>query len=476
MRQAYERQFQLTQVPIEKIEIELEARDDIPALLLGLQRLFMLAPVFAQVVALLETHVSPGTNRKTGRPGMDLWQILVLGVLKQGLNCDFDRLKELADHHETIRQMLGHGLFDKTRYHLQRLIDNVSLLTPELLQEINRIVVSCGHDALGHRAGQALRGRCDSFAAETDVHYPTDVSLLWDAMRCLLRTLGRAALAHEVAGWRQWRKLTRDVRALFNAVRVTRRAQKHPARIECYLKRCRDLVARAEDSLEALAANGAKSEIILQSQNYIDHAKRQIDQADRRLLQGEIIPHEEKVFSIFETHTRWISKGKAGCPVELGVPVCVIEDQHQFILHHVVMWKEGSDVDMAVPMVEATQALFPDLRVCSFDRGFHSPDNRIRLNQLLDLNALPGKGRLSKANQEREAEPAFLEARKQHPAVESAINHLEHHGLDRILSHGAAGFKRSVALSILGANIHRLGLILRKQARNAERRRRRRAA
>ena len=85
MRQAYERQFQLTQVPIEKIEIDLESRDDIPGLLLGLQHLFMLAPVFAQVVALLETHVSSGTNRKTGRPGMDLWQILVLGVLKQGL-------------------------------------------------------------------------------------------------------------------------------------------------------------------------------------------------------------------------------------------------------------------------------------------------------------------------------------------------------------------------------------------------------
>ena len=182
-------------------------------------------------------------------------------------------------------------------------------------------------------------------------------------------------------------------------------------------------------------------------------------------------PHEEKVFSIFETHTRWNSKGKAGCPVEPGVAVCVIEDQHQFILHHGVMW-EGSDVDMAVPMVAAAQALFADLRVCSFDRGFHSPDNRTRLDQMLDLNALPGKGRLSKPNQDREAAPDFRPARKQHPAVESAVNHLDHHGLDRIPSHGADGFKRSVALSILGANIHCLGLILRKQARRAERRRR----
>ena len=69
-------------------------------------------------------------------------------------------------------------------------------------------------------------------------------------------------------------------------------------------------------------------------QGFIAHARRQMDQVERRLLQDETIPHEEKVFSIFEEHTRWISKGKAGRPVELGVPVCVIEDQYQFILHH----------------------------------------------------------------------------------------------------------------------------------------------
>ena len=58
---------------------------------------------------------------------------------------------------------------------------------------------------------------------------------------------------------------------------------------------------------------------------FVMNAVRQIDQIDRRLLKGETIPQNEKVFSIFEPHTRWISKGKAGCPVELGVPVCIIE-------------------------------------------------------------------------------------------------------------------------------------------------------
>ena len=122
---------------------------------------------------------------------------------------------------------------------------------------------------------------------------------------------------------------------------------------------------------------------------------------ERRLLRGETIPHEEKVFSICEEHTRWVSKGKAGTPVELGVPVAIIEDQYGFILHHKVLW-EGEDVDVAVSMVQGAQALYPELRACSFDRGFHSRDNRVRLDALLDVNALSGRGYLSRADRERE--------------------------------------------------------------------------
>ena len=173
---------------------------------------------------------------------------------------------------------------------------------------------------------------------------------------------------------------------------------------------------------------------------------------------------DEKVFSIFESHTRWISKGKAGTPVELGVPVCVLEDNHGFILHHEVMW-QGSDVDYAQPMIRETQARFPELRWCSFDRGFHSPENRLVLDELLDHNVLPRKGYLSKAGRAREQDPVFVAMRRQHPAIESAINNLEHRGLDRVRAFGADGFARVVALSIVAFNIHRIGLLLRRKTR-----------
>ena len=120
----------------------------------------------------------------------------------------------------------------------------------------------------------------------------------------------------------------KEVRKLFNGVRSTRRAKRRPERVEAYLERCRSLVERAANTVDALRSKGVDGITYQSIQSFILHAQRQIDQVERRLLRDETIPHEEKVFSIFEEHTRWVSKGKAGTPVELGVPVALIEDQY----------------------------------------------------------------------------------------------------------------------------------------------------
>ena len=248
-------------------------------------------------------------------------------------------------------------------------------------------------------------------------------------------------------------------------MRRTRRAK--PAAVRAYLAFCQRLVSRADGQLPALQQAGAvEAERVA---GLLGHARRQIDQVHRRLLQGEQIPHAEKMFSVFEEHTRWVSKGKAGCPVELGVPVCIVEDQHQFVLGWKIEWS-GGDTDVAVPLVRACQQAYPELRSCSFDKGFHSPANRAALDGLLELNALPRKGRLSGKDKEREGAEEFAQARQQHPAVESAINNLERRGLDRVRTHGKAGFERTVALAVTAANLHRMGLLLQRRERKALRR------
>lgn len=202
------------------------------------------------------------------------------------------------------------------------------------------------------------------------------------------------------------------------------------------------------------------------------HAIRQIDQTRRRVILGEVIAHAEKVFSIFEPHTEWICKGKAGVPVELGVKVCILEDQYQFILHHQVMEKKTDD-QVAVSMVEQAKQRFMDLNACSFDKGFHSPANQAALAEQLEMVALPRKGKLSRQAQEVEQTEAFIKARRKHSAVESAINGLEVHALDRCLDHGIDGFKRYAAMAVLARNIHRIGDILKQQEQKREKRKRR---
>ena len=204
------------------------------------------------------------------------------------------------------------------------------------------------------------------------------------------------------------------------------------------------------------------------------HATRQIDQIGRRVIPGEAIPHGEKVFSLFEPHTEWISKGKAGVPVELGVKVYIVEDQHQFIVHHQVMQNQMDD-QVTLEMVAQARQRFPRLNACSFDKGFHSPANQITLKAQLELVVLPRKGKLSQQAQAEEQAPDFVKARRAHSAVESAINALEVHGLDVCPDHGIDGFKRYVALAVVAKNIHRIGAIAWQQGVEREQRKTRQA-
>ncbi len=306
------------------------------------------------------------------------------------------------------------------------------------------------------------------------MHYPTDVSLLWDALRCLIRVTALACEQHGLGGWRQSAHLIRTVRSLFHRVRSSKRRKQQPRRVQDYVRQARCIAERAKASLERLEAARAGADIVSEIKCFLEHAERQVDQVERRVLRGETIPQEEKVFSIFEPHTRWCAKGKAGRPVELGVPVGIVESEHGFVLHARIMWTE-QDVDVAQPLVKETQAMYPDLAGCSFDKGFHSAGNREELDKVLALNALPQKGKLSKAARERESEPGFAAARKAHPAVESAIHNLECRGLDRVRSKGAAGFERAVGLAVLAGNLHRIGLLLQRREQKRLKRARKRA-
>ncbi len=344
------------------------------------------------------------------------------------------------------------------------------------------MVVNAG---LKLKKNQNLTGRCDSFVVKTHVHYPTDINLLFDAIRKVITLTASYADREQLDGWRQQRHHVKKIKRAYRASQQCKRststcekkkqqqknviANKHQA----YLDLSTEIIRKSQATLKEERSSIQMVSAIkaLEIRDFINHAIRQISQIERRVIQGEKIPHEEKVFSLFQPHTEWINKGKAGVPVELGLRVCIMESSEGFILHHKVMQQEV-DNQVAVELVGETQEKHPEFNGCSFDKGFHSPENQEVLGKMLDKLVLPKKGRCNKSEREVESSPEFRETKRKHSAVESGINALEVHGLDKCPDHGITGFKRYVAMAIVARNIQKLGAELIKQTRAQEKRER----
>ena len=488
MRKVIDLQMEFWKKDIADIKFDLQSRDEIPKLLMGLQHIYSTREIRDKVFNIL-SNIVPRDMHGAGRPGMDLWKILVLGTIRLNCNCDYDKVHELANNHRTLRLMLGHSETDISLYALQTIRDNISLLTPQILDEINQVVIQTGHKLAMIKMDDILKGSCDSFVFEIDIHHPTDSNLLYDAMRKMIT--GIASICSEI-GVTQWRQSHHNVLKVKRLLRIIQKLRRSTSKDEAkkaqrettiakahenYIEVCIGLISGVEETIQILREMDLISltqDLRLSTiEGYICHADRQIDQIWRRVMLNEKIPHSEKVFSIFEPHTEWISKGKAGVPQELGLRVCVLKDQNGFILHHRVMERQTDD-KVAVAMVQETRERFPNLTSCSFDKGFYTPANRKELGEILNYTILPKKGRLSAKDKELEHSKEFITARHRHSAVESTINALENHGLDRCLDHGLHGFKRYVALAVVARNIQILGHLI--QQKELSRQKRRQAA
>ncbi|MCP4099142.1 MAG: ISNCY family transposase [Planctomycetaceae bacterium] len=483
MRKIFEPQMKIGQVHIEDIDFDLRSRDEITQLLIGFQALSMDIKTRNQVFEILDKMIPDHIDRKNGRPGMPLWTILILGTLRLVCNWDYDKLHEIANNHIRLRMMLLHTPYDKNPFYgLQTIKDNISLFTPEILDKINTVFAKFGQLIAGKKEDGKLYGSCDSFPGETNVHFPTDINLLFDALRKTITIIMALCGFTGLKGWREGKSIIKKAKKLFMQVQRLKRStskdeKKKSQRAELvkkahleYIEFAQSIVNRAEKFLASLPDDDLIASCKAQEiRKFIGHAERQNDQIRRRVIEGESIPHHEKVFSIFQEHTKWIKKGKAGVPQQLGLNICIVRDQYGFILHHIVMETETDD-KVAVPIILGTLERFPDFAGCSFDKGFHSPANQIKLAKILDRVVLPRKGRLSKEAREIESSPEFKEARRKHSAVESSISALKNHGLDRCPDHGIDGFKRYIALGVLARNIQIIGRMIQEKERKRRQR------
>jgi transposase, IS5 family len=481
MRHHFQAQPDLQITPIEKIRLPLKSRDELPPILAGLQWLWMHPTLKAEILALLEAAVLADTQA-TGRPGMTLWQILVLGVVRLGLDADWDRMEHIANYDSLVRQMLQvpaapWGQEDKMFGH-QTLRDNVALLDDELLQQINARIAAAGREVFAKKDGApiaALEIKVDSYVLETDVHFPTDLNLAWDSGRkCVDLVEGFRASGHAMPGWRKFKDWRRQFKNLQRATSqiIYRGGPNKEARVKAavreYLAVGRALSVKVRQSLLELCDQpvcATRWEKLAYFHTMLD---KHLDLVERRLLNEETIPAHAKLFSIFEPHTEWIQKGKQRPNVELGHKFLLATDQNQLIQDYAVLLKE-SEKDQSIPVADRLLGRLGAGSVASlsFDKGFTRAADRELLSLYVPEVVMPKCGKKNAAETERESGKKFVALRKQHSAVESQINSLEHHGLNRCLDAGLEGYLRYAGLGVMSYNLHVIGreLLARQRAR-----------
>ena len=467
----------LDSTPIEDIDIDPKLRDSMSAVVRGLQSLYCNPVTRATLFTILKTHFQPGTRKDVGRPGMDLWRVIVFAIVKQCLNLDFDLLLHHANRDSLLRELLGHGNrgFDPAQYSRQRLADNVQLLTPKLIKKVNHLTVQAGHEVSGKKWGAALRGRCDSMVAKTHVHFPTDVGLCWDAVRCLIRVCARAAAAFDIPGWRKHADRTRKVYKAFQRVRTAPRYWRNRKGVKAYLRQCKKNARAPGRSCVPCPIWKKRRRCRQRSCSICTLWRCWWIKSGVAYWGVRRFRMRRRCFPFTSRIRGGSAKARRGWWLSWAFPVAVVEDQYQFILSHHTMW-EGSDTDVAVPIIDAVQEVFPEFNACSFDRGFHSKKNREELDARLAVNALPKKGKLNQADRVRENAPAFKAARQQHPAIESCLANFGLRGGALVREKSPENFALMVSLSVLAVNVHRLGCLVRDQERVRRKRQRRRAA
>jgi len=476
MRMRFNPQPRLDCPPMEEIKLNLNCRDEIIPILRALQHIYRDSKLRREILDVVGEDVNGETSNEHGRPGMDYWQITVLAAVRLGCDLDYDKLQDLAEQHRNLRLLMNIGDWqEKVDFDWRRIRDNICLLRPKTLAKINHLIVAAGHE-LAPQAIQTVRG--DTFVVETNIHYPTESSLIGDGLRKILPLAAELAEQHRLSGWRQHEHILKNVRTLVQKiVRASRAKGKGgPERLKKLyrelLELAKDLLQRTQQLLVSLAfrveayqkkvVSAARMPPEMRLHHYLGLTQKVCDTARRRVLLGEIVPHAEKIFSIFEPGTELIKRGKQAKPIQYGHNVLVIEDAVGFICEYQVVDKGILDQELVVPVMKKLQRrMGGKIKSASFDRSFHTPENQQALGEIVRTPCIAAKGQEKGRKQQKEGTVAFRKARQHHPGVESAIGAMQAgNGLERCRDKTDLGFERYVGLGVLGRNLQTLGKLL----------------
>jgi IS5 family transposase len=412
-------------------------------------------------------------SRRRGRPGTPAEVVLRMLILKHLFDWSYDDLE-----HE-VRANLVYRAFTRIDAgdvpDAKTILKIAQALGPQVIEQLHRQVIE-----VAKRAGvtHGRRFRIDTTVVETNVHYPTDSTLLQDGVRVLTRTLRRASTAlGDPAG-----QIRNRLRSVTRRVLIIGYEARSPKTREAMVKSYRKLMATTRAVLRDTAtmvrrlgqrvrtAHPRLRPILQRAQAGLSTMRplveRVVDQTHARVLGGDThVP--DKVLSVFEPHTTTIRKGKIAKPNEFGNLVTIQEAEHQIVTGFDIHVGRPADVTLWTPALDRHQAIFgraPDL--AAGDRGFSSARNeQAARDRGVRRVVLPRSGPKSPARRAHERQRWFRRGQRWRVGCEGRISVLKRrHGLRRCRYHGVDGMHRWVGFGVIADNLMNIATFTRARA------------
>jgi IS5 family transposase len=401
-------------------------------------------------------------SRRRGRPGTPAEVVLRMLILKHLFDWSYD------DMEREVRANLVYRMFTRIDAgdvpDAKTIVKIARALGPDVIEQLHRQVIE-----VAKRAGvtHGRRFRIDTTVVETNVHHPTDSTLLQDGMRVLTRTMQRASTALGDRSGRIRNRLRSVTRRVLIIGYEARSPKTRTALVKSYRKLMATTRAVLRDTATMVRRLGQRVRTASpQIQPMLQRAQEQLQamrplvqrvvhQTRARILGGNThVP--DKVLSVFEPHTETIRKGKIAKPNEFGKLVTIQESEHQIITGFDVHPKRPADVTLWTAALDRHQAIFgraPD--VAAGDRGFASAGNeQAAVDRGVRRVILPRRGPKSSARRAYERQRWFRRGQRWRVGCEGRISVLKRrHGLDRCRYHGADGMHRWVGLGVIANNL-----------------------
>ena len=406
---------------------------------------------------------------ETGRPGLTPGQVLRSLILMRIKDWDYRELRERINDGYTLRKFTGFYSSPVPRHNAFNHAFN--RLMPATVQKVNDAIVRAAVED-GLEDGKKLRA--DTTVVETNIHWPTDATLLWDAVRVLTRLIGRMRdiVPKDVPRFANRKRAARKRMQKLQRMTASQRESQQIPTYKQLLAITEEVLTNARRTLKATARSVAKTttdKLILESlrkdlEELCVLGDRVVDQARRRVLGGEQVPTSEKLYSIFEAHTDLIKRGKVNKPIEFGHKVFLAESAHGLVTQYRVLDGNPSDEDHVESSLKAHKNTFGSApEVLATDRGFDNADNqKICRKARIDCPSIPQRGGKKTAQRQAfEKSPDFKKAQRFRAGIEGRISVLfRGRGMKRCLARGKERFTVFIGVAVLANNLMKVAEIL----------------